>query len=209
MAIIFSPAIIQTKNELLVALKKGQIKSSKFNALNQDQQLFIELVCFGNYKGAAAMRVIKPKLSDPAAAAFRMAHNQDVVDVMEELTYKRDKMWMAQVAGKREMALNVMEYVMKTTEDEALKVATAKEIIKAADMAIKQNNKSDDDQITGIRLDISFSGDPDKSASHIIDGDFEESDEVTIVDKDKEEPTGMPYKLAYSDDIKDSYEKKD
>ena len=204
---VFAPTILKTKQEILDALKKGELKSSKYHALNEDQQLFVELVCFGNYSAGAAMKVIKPFLKDPYAAGFRMAHNEDIIDVMEELTYKRDKMWMARITGKRDMALEAMEYVMKTTDDDALKVATAKAIIEAADKSLKSNQRVDPDQITGITLDISFSGGGVKN--DVIDGEFSEEDEVVMVDKEKTESTGMPYQLDYADNINDSYEKKD
>ena len=43
----FTPMIIQTKEELMIAMKEGKIKSSKDNLLSDKEKLFVELVCFG------------------------------------------------------------------------------------------------------------------------------------------------------------------
>ena len=204
----FAPKILQSKEELLIALKSGDIKSSKYNALDEDQKLFVELVCFGGYKPGPAMKVIKPHFKDPYAAGHRMMHNQDVSDVIEELAFKRDKMWLAQVTSSRDMALNVMEYIMKTTDDDNLKVATAKAIVDAADKAVKQNTKTDDNKVTGLTFNFNMPAPPTHPEDVIIEGGNDE-DVINIVDEEAVKKTGLPYKLNYAEMIKGSYKKED
>lgn len=203
----FSPRILQTKEELRLALKEGQIKSSKYNALDEDQKLFVELICFGGYKAGPAMKVIKPHIKDPYAAGHRMMHNDNVVEAIEELAFKRDKMWLAQVSSSRDMALNVMEYIMKTTDDDNLKVATAKAIVDAADKAYKQNTKKDDGQVTGISFNFHMPA-PDPTAESIIQ-ESDDDEVIEIVDMEKQKETGLPYSLNYVEMVKGSYQNKE
>lgn len=206
----FSPAIIKSKEELLLALKSGELQTSKFNTLNEDQKLFIEMVVFGGYKPGQAMKVIKPHLGDPYSAGNRMSHNKDVIEAMEELTYRRDKMWMAQLTGSRDQALNVMEYIMKTTEDEGLRLVAAKEIVRASTDAIKSNKKDDNDKVSGINFNIKFAPKP-TFPGEVIDADYVPDDEVVLVNNEEEgeNPTGLSYKLNYSETIKETYKKED
>lgn len=204
----FAPTILQTKEELLTALKVGKIKSSKYNALNEDEKLFVELIVFGGYKPGQAMKVIRPHLADPQSAGQRMIHNQDVVDVMEELVYKRDKSWLAQVTSSREVALQTMEYIMKTTHDENLMVATAKAIIEAADRSMKQGGKKDDERVTGLTFNIQIASVPESPTKIIEDAEVVDMDaEIEVVDKEAEEATGLSYKLNYTSQAETSYKK--
>ena len=55
----FTPDIISTKENLLTALRTGDIKSSKYNLLNEEEKLFVELVVFGDYNAEQAMMSIR------------------------------------------------------------------------------------------------------------------------------------------------------
>lgn len=196
---IFQPEILQTKEELRIALRNGEIKSSKFHMLDEAEQMFVEMIVFGNYKPAQAMKVLRPELSNYAAAARRMSARQHIAEVIEELTYKRDTLWLTRITSARETALGVMDYVMKTTDDPALKVATAKEIIKAADAAIK-NNKRPEEQVQGITFNIEFApntSNPNRGYN---------PDDVVIIEGEAPDPaSGMPYTLGYAEQIKKNY----
>lgn len=197
---VFQPEILQTKEELRIALRTGEIQSSKFHLLDEDEKLFIEMIVFGNYKPAQAIKAIKPEIINHGAAARRMSAKSNIAEVIEELTYKRDSLWLTRVTGARETALGVMEYVMKTTDDPALKVATAKEIIKASDAAIK-NNKRPEETVQGITFNIEFA----PNTSNPGRRDFN-PDDVVIIEGDAPDPSsGMPYTLGYAEQIKKNY----
>lgn len=197
---VFQPEILQTKEELRIALRSGEIQSSKFHALDEDEKLFVEMLVFGNYKPAQAIKAIRPELANYGAAARRMSARNNVAEVIEELTYKRDTLWLTRVTGARETALGVMEYVMKTTDDPALKVATAKEIVKAADTAIK-NNKKPEEQVSGITFNIEFA----PNTSNPGRRDYN-PDDVVIIEAEPPDPaSGMPYTLGYAEQIKKNY----
>ena len=55
----FTPDIISTKENLLTALRTGDIKSSKYNLLNEEEKLFVELIVFGDYNAEQAMMSIR------------------------------------------------------------------------------------------------------------------------------------------------------
>ena len=56
---VFVPEIIETKENLLTALRQGDIKTSKYNMLNEEEKLFVELVVFGDYSAEQACRQIR------------------------------------------------------------------------------------------------------------------------------------------------------
>lgn len=201
------PTVIQTKEELRLALKSGSIKSAKFNALNEDDKLFIELMVFGSYKPSQAMRAVKPHIKNPSAAAKRKMHNDDIVEALDELTYKRDKFWHTQVTSSRELALDTLEYMLKTSDDDAVKIAAAKEILGASDKATRQHERKQEES-SGVTFNIKFSPDP-KHPSTMMDEQYDEDEPVIVEDKEAEEETGVGFKLSYADNISSSYKKSD
>lgn len=141
---ILAPAIIETKQELLAALKSGQLAMSKYNTLTTNEKLFVELVAFGDYTAEQAIRVIDPGIAIPRIAANRLLANPAVSDTLEELTTLRDKKFIAEVASVRELALSKLKYIMTTTDDNALAAACAKTILDKSIDIMKQTNKGED-----------------------------------------------------------------
>lgn len=150
---VLQPKIIETKQQLLQALKNGELEVSKYNLLNQNEKLFVELVAFGDYTGEQAVRVIDPTIRSPQVAANRLLANSNVAATLEELTVQRDKKFMAEVSTARDMALNKLKYIMTTTKDDALAAACAKTILDKANDALK-NNKKDEEPVGQVRFAI-------------------------------------------------------
>jgi hypothetical protein len=150
---ILQPMILQTKEELLTALKQGQIKTSKYNLLNDNEKLYIELVCFGGYTGEQAVKAIQPTVRNATAAANRMLANPDVVATMEELTVAKDMKFKAEVASARDMALAKLQYIMTTTSDDTLAASCAKTILDKAEASIKGSTNKDE-PVGQVRFNI-------------------------------------------------------
>jgi polyhydroxyalkanoate synthesis regulator phasin len=150
---ILQPKVIETKQQLLQALKNGELQASKYNLLNQNEKLFVELVAFGDYTGEQAIRVIDPMIRAPQAAANRLLANPNVAATLEELTVQRDKKFMAEVSTARDMALNKLKYIMTTTKDDALAAACAKTILDKANDAMK-NTKKEEEPVGQVRFAI-------------------------------------------------------
>jgi hypothetical protein len=141
---VFKPMILQTKEELLAALKAGQLTTSHYNLLDEQQKIFVELVCFGGYTAEEAMRVILPTARNAAALANRMLANKDVVTTMDELTVAKTTKFKAEVSSAREMALEKLKYIMTTTDDDSLAASCAKVILDKAGDALKQDKDKDE-----------------------------------------------------------------
>ena len=150
---VLQPKVIETKQQLLQALKNGELQTSKYNLLNQNEKLFVELIAFGDYTGEQAIRVIDPMIKAPQAAANRLLANPNVAATLEELTIQRDKKFMAEVSTARDMALNKLKYIMTTTKDDALAAACAKTILDKANDAMK-NTKKDEEPVGQVRFAI-------------------------------------------------------
>lgn len=141
---IFKPMILQTKEELLTALKAGQLTTSHYNLLDEQQKIFVELVCFGGYTAEEAMRVIIPTARNAAALANRMLANKDIITTMDELTVAKNTKFKAEVSSAREMALEKLKYIMTTTDDDSLAASCAKVILDKAGDALKQDKDKDE-----------------------------------------------------------------
>ena len=141
---VFNPMILQTKEELEMALKQGKIKTAKYNLLSESEKRFVELVCFGGYTGEQAVRVINPGVANPYAIANKVMSNPDVVGTIEELTVAKDMKFKAEVSDARDMALQKLLYIMQTTNDEALAATCAKVIMDKAESAIKVSANKDE-----------------------------------------------------------------
>ena len=150
---LLQPLVLQTKEELLNALKQGQLKTSKYNLLTDLEKLYVELVCFGGYSGEQAMRAIDPNIKSPKAAANRIMANPDVQATIEELTIARDKKFQAEIQSNRDLAMQKLMYIMSTTQDENLAVNCAKIIMDKAENATK-NITQKDEQVGQIKFNI-------------------------------------------------------
>lgn len=219
---ILQPKIIETKQQLLQALKAGELRTSKYNLLNQNEKLFVELIAFGDYTAEQAIRVIDPAIRAPQAAANRLMANPDVAATLEELTIQKDKKFMAEVSTARDMALSKLKYIMTTTNDDALAAACAKTILDKANDAMK-SNKKEEEPIGQIRFSIQvenkFIGGPqpingeepviitleDQEAERLEKEKVELVEEVKELKKKKDavapaevnKETGLPYILTY------------
>lgn len=141
---VLQPKVIETKQQLLQALKNGELEVSKYNLLNQNEKLFVELVAFGDYTGEQAVRVIDPTIRAPQVAANRLLANPNVAATLEELTVQKDKKFMAEVSTARDMALSKLKYIMTTTKDDALAAACAKTILDKANDVMKNSRKEEE-----------------------------------------------------------------
>lgn len=213
----FTPMVIQTKEELMEAMRQGRMKTSKYNLLNDKEKLFVELVCFGGYTGEQAIRVIVPGTKNPMAIANRLMSNPDVGETIDELSIAKDKKFKAQIQSNKEMALEKLMYIMNTTNDEALAASVAKTILDKAEFYAKQNETKDDEPVGGVRfnirvdnINVSGTESPKKTEPVIIELTPEEINKSvgkTVIDETGEviestpteinPDTGMPYVLKY------------
>lgn len=147
------PKILETKEELLVALKSGQLKTSKYNLLSANERMFVELVVFGGYTGEQAIKCLSPTVKNPQAIANRMLANPAVADTLEELSIAKDKKFMAEISSARDMALSKLKYIMSTTNDQSLAASCAKVILDKSE-AIMKNHDKKEEQVGGVRFNI-------------------------------------------------------
>lgn len=200
---VLQPKIIETKQQLLQALKNGELQTSKYNLLNQNEKLFVELVAFGDYTAEQAVRVIDPTIRAPQAAANRLLANPNVADTLEELTVQRDKKFMAEVSTARDMALNKLKYIMTTTKDDALAAACAKTILDKANDVMK-NSKKEEEPVGQVRFAIQvenvYTGD--------VSNNYNKEEPVIITLDDQEEASLKAEKAQLEKDVKELKHKK-
>ena len=207
---IFAPDIITTKENLLTALRNGDIKSSKYNLLNEEEKLFVELVVFGDYQAEQAMMTIRG--SDyHRGQGNRMCARPNVADALEELSYKKNKKFMAEISSSRDLALRKLMYIMNTTEDESVAAACAKTIL---DKAEKINTEKDaQNAVNAIQFNINLAPKPVDISNPKVDlnspiiADVVDYDEkVDKVIKPEDHSSGLDFKLNYQG--VDNYSKK-
>ena len=181
MSRVLVPRILETKQELLSALKAGQLKTSKYNLLNEKQRLYVELVVFGGYTGEQAVKCIDPAVRNPLAIANRIASDPLVQETLEELSIAKDKKFTAEISSARDLALQKLQYIMVTSKDEALQATCAKVILDKAEATMK--NKQQVDEGVGqvsfkIQVENLYTGGavPPSSEPVIIPIDAEEVD---------------------------------
>lgn len=179
---VLQPKVIETKQQLLQALKNGELKTSKYNLLSQNEKLFVELIAFGDYTGEQAIRVIDPMIRAPQAAANRLLANPDVAATLEELTVQRDKKFMAEMSTAKDMALNKLKYIMTTTKDDALAAACAKTILDKANDAMKNVDKKEE-QVGQVRFAIQV----DNVYTGNVQNNYNKEEPVIITLEDQEE----------------------
>ena len=146
------PKILETKEELLIALKSGQLKTSKYNLLSPNEKLYVELVVFGGYTGEQAVKCISPTVRNAQAISNRMLANPAVAETLEELSIQKDKKFMAEISSARDMALSKLKYIMSTTSDQSLAASCAKVILDKSEAIMKNIDKkiTDDDMRTAV-----------------------------------------------------------
>ena len=208
----FTPMIIQTKEELLEAMKQGRLKTSKYNLLSDREKMFVELICFGGYSGEQAVRVIVPGTKNPAAIANRIMANPDVGETISELSVARDKKFAAQIQTAKEMALEKLLFIMNATDDPALAASCAKTIMDKSEFYAKQGEAERDEPVGGVRFmikvdNVNVNGAPSPKMDEpvILELSPEEianaTGTVAAVDGTKQtnvDPdTGLPYVLKY------------
>ena len=200
---VFNPVVLQTKQDLLVALKAVQLKTSHYNALYNNQKLFVELVCFGDYTAEAAIRVIDPHIVSPKMVANRMMADPNVRECLEELTVAKDSKFKSEAVSARDAALAKLQYIMKTSKDESIQLTAAKTILEKTNDYMKAAAKKEQDEAVNsveyhIRVDTMTVNavNPGRQESGkepiIIPDDDEVYDEPTINPE-----TGLPYVLMY------------
>lgn len=200
---ILQPKVIETKQQLLQALKNGELQASKYNLLNQNEKLFVELVAFGDYTGEQAIRVIDPMIRAPQAAANRLLANPNVAATLEELTVQRDKKFMAEVSTARDMALNKLKYIMTTTKDDALAAACAKTILDKANDAMK-NTKKEEEPVGQVRFAIQV----ENVYTGPVNNNYNKEEPVIITLEDQEAEVLKSEKTQLEGDIAELKKKK-
>jgi hypothetical protein len=203
------PKILETKEELLIALKSGQLKTSKYNLLSPNEKMYVELVVFGGYTGEQAVRCISPTVKNAAAISNRMLANPAVADTLEELSIQKDKKFMAEISSVRDMALSKLKYIMTTTSDQSLAASCAKVILDKAEAMMKNMDKKEE-QVGGVRFNIQvenvYTGGatPASSEPVIIPIDIEEEEQVIVEKKaiEKELDNQIASKKAKLRDLK-------
>lgn len=176
----FMPVILETKEDLVKALDDGKIKTTKYNTLTAEEKLFVQMIAFGNYSPAQAMRQVHPEYRDSWAAGKRWASRPAVADTLEELTYQRDKYWMNKISGSADKALRTLEYIMATTDDDALKAAVAKTIIESSHKTQTLRTKKEE-SIGGFRMVINVPVMPKAyNPDDIIDVDVVEGSSMVL-----------------------------
>lgn len=198
----FSPEIIETKEALLNALRQGDIKSSKYNTLNEEEKLFCELVVFGDYSAEQAMKQIRGN-EYHRGMGNRMCARAGVADALEELSYKRNKKFMAEITSARDMALRKAMYIMNTTEDESVALAASKLILDRSEKVTTEKEAAN--VINAIQFNIQAApktlDDPsnpsiDRDAPIIIE-DIDIEDNKQEILKEKTKSTGLDFVLDY------------
>ena len=208
----FGPVILETKQNLLMALKSGEVKTSKYNLLSPKEKLFVEMVVFGDYTAAKAMKMIDPGCRNYSAAANKLLANPDVASTIEELTVQKDKKFAAELSSAADMALAKLKYIMTTTQDETLAAGAATKILDVrTKMQAQQNKQEKPGGVTEVRYRIQVENMPARGTPDhdpiILEADMEEVPTVEEKPKKKATPpppprkrdpkTGLPYVIAY------------
>ena len=198
----FAPEIITTKENLLTALKNGDIKSSKYNLLNEEEKLFVELIVFGDYSAEQAMMSIRGDKYH-RGMGNRMCARANVADALEELSYKKNKKFMAEITASRDAALRKLMYIMNTTEDESVAAACAKTILDKSDKITTEKQAAD--AINAIQFNINLAPQPVNVSNPKVDldspiiYDVEDYDTVTseVLPSNEDKSSGLDFKLNY------------
>lgn len=188
----FEPMVITTKEELLLALKTGDIKTSKYNLLTEDQKLFVELIVFGGYTAQEAIKMVRPKAKSFKALANRWTALPNVAETLEELSQSKDRKFMAEISNARDMALSKLQFIMSTTKDDSLAAVCAKTILDKAEKAVASKD-SESNVVEGIKFAIELAKEVNSATNYnkdaviiipedpVIDADVED-----VVEEDRD-----------------------
>lgn len=214
----FKPLVLETKEQLKKALRDGKMKTSKYNLLNDEEKMFVELLVFGDYTAEQAMKIVKPTDKNSRYAANRMLANKNVADTLEELSIQKDAKFMSELSSTRDLALQKVKYIMCTTSDDSLAAACAKIILDKAEKIMLDNAKQSTakEGISDIKFSITVDNvvvNPRAEAEATKPTgtvEVEVSDEDIVGEVVKDEPeallepteekvneTGMPFTLVY------------
>ncbi len=202
----FSPEIISTKENLLTALRNGDIKTTKYNLLNEEEKLFVELVVFGDYTAEQAMMSIRGASNYHKGMGNRMCARPNVADALEELSYKKNKKFMAEVSSARDVALRKLMYIMNTTEDESVAAACAKTILDKSDKITTE--KQAQDAVNAIQFNINLAPQPVDVSNPKVDlndpiimdvKDYDEKVAEILPEKEAQPSSGLDFKLNYQE----------
>lgn len=198
---VFAPDIITTKENLLVALRNGDIKSSKYNLLNEEEKLFVELVVFGDYGAEQAMMSIRGA-DYHKGQGNRMCARPNVADALEELSYKKNKKFMAEISSSRDQALRKLMYIMNTTEDESVAAACAKTILDKSEKITTEKEASN--AVNAIQFNINLAPKPVDISNPKVDLDspvimdvVDYDEKVSQVIQPEDKSSGLDFKLNY------------
>lgn len=208
---VFVPEIIETKENLLSALRTGDIKTSKYNLLNEEEKLFVELVVFGDYTAEQAVKSIRGA-NYVRGQGTRMCARPNVAEALEELSYKKNKKFMAEISSARDMALRKLQYILNTTEDESVALAAAKVILDRSEKATTEKEAAN--VVNAIQFNIQAAPrvldnpmDPKVDTEKVIEiagmDDLVEAKETKLDKATK--GTGLDFILNYGDI--DNYQK--
>ena len=172
---VFTPEIIETKEQLLTALRTGDIKSSKYNLLNEEEKLFCELVVFGDYSAEQAMKQIRGERYN-RGMGNRFVARPNVAEALEELSYKKNKKFMAEITSARDMALRKAMYIMNNTEDESVALAASKLILDKSEKVTTEKEASN--IVNAIQFNIQAA--PNMSLDAALDPKVKMDDPIII-----------------------------
>lgn len=202
----FVPVVLSTKEELLQALQKGDIKSSKYNLLGEDHRLFVEMIVFGGYSAREAVKVIRPRAKSFKATAERWVALPNIAEALEELSRAKDKKFMAEISSARDMALAKLQFIMTTTEDPSLAAICAKTILDKAEKSLENNKDKKADATETIKFALEFA----KEVNSLSKKDLREDEPIIIYDTPiRTDPNdkGLIYDMSYEN--VDNYYPKD
>lgn len=207
---VLQPTVLETKEQLLIALRSGSIKTSKYNLLSEEDKLFVELVSFGEYSPETAVRAIYKDIGTYAATfARRLMSKKEIIETLDELTEAKDKSFRASLARSRELALKKVEFIMNNSNDEANQLKAAQIIIDKSNEITKMNKNDNDSKPSGIRISIAVDKMEIKPEDIILPltDDAIDAEYASIGEKapkrvrkipDITDPdTGLPYTISY------------
>ena len=172
-----------------------------FRELNEEEKLFVELVVFGDYGAEQAMMSIRG--SDyHKGQGNRMCARPNVADALEELSYKKNKKFMAEISSSRDQALRKLMYIMNTTEDESVAAACAKTILDKSEKITTEKEASN--AVNAIQFNINLAPKPVDISNPKVDLDspvimdvVDYDEKVSQVIQPEDKSSGLDFKLNY------------
>ena len=135
----------------------------------------------------------------------RICARPNVADALEELSYKKNKKFMAEISSSRDMALRKLMYIMNTTEDESVAAACAKTILDKSEKITTEKQASD--AVNAIQFNINLAPQPvdvnnpkvDLDSPIIYDvKDYDEKMNEILPQEKENSSSGLDFKLNYS-----------